>query len=146
MLPSLGFAASTLRAGGQVPDAVWSGSLATIIEQCGSNKTSEFFQFQSFKCFTVLFFFVTFEATLLVSSLILAWPHCHALSAIWRGHLKPRAQQASFTSASLANKHINCLPHIVLSNSTCNYWDILLQANHNNGCNSILFHAIFVNL
>lgn len=117
MLPSLGFAASSLRASGQVPDAVWCGSLAIIIEQCGSNKTSELFQ--SFRCFTVFFFFLTFEATLLLLSLILTWPHCHALFAIWRGHLNQRAQQASFTSASLANKLINlfathCASHLNL--------------------------------
>lgn len=145
MLPSLGFAASSLRASGQVPDAVWCGSLAIIIEQCGSNKTSELFQ--SFRCFTVFFFFFKH----------LRQPYCYCHSflpgliamhflqyggGIWtQGLSKPVLQVPPWqTNSSI------CLPHIVLPISTCSYWDIVPQAIHSSGCNSILFHAVFVNL
>lgn len=114
MLPSLGFAASSLRASGQVPDAVWCGSLAIIIEQCGSNKTSELFQ--SFRCFTVFFFFLNIwgNLTVIVTHSYLASLPCTFCNM--EGAFKPKGSASQFYKCLLGKQthqsvcHTLCFP------------------------------------
>lgn len=75
---------------------------------------------------------------------ILAWPLCTVFNM--EGTFECVLSKPVFQVPPWQTSSLICLPYIVLPILTCSYWDILLQAHHNNGCNGILCHAGFVHL